>query len=92
MIPLDVAATRLLLALAGEGYPVAIRASNLAVLATWARDRGPETVAAWVIVDPGCEIMPSCNRNQNPFGRSLFATPKRRPLNWRAYLHDAPGG
>ncbi len=90
MISLDVAATRLLLALAGEGCPVAISTSSLGVLATWARDKGPETVAAWIIVDPGWEIMPSCNRNQNPFGRSLFATPKRRPLNWRAYLYAAP--
>ena len=91
MIPLDVAAVRLSLALAGGGCRAPVSTGTLAILATWARDRGPETVARWVQADPGWLVAPSVNRNQSHFGASLLTYGRLPEPSWRAYLYpDTP--
>jgi len=71
MTPLDVAAVRLSLLLAGAGAP-RLETGTLAILATWARDHGPDEVARWIAGDPGWIICPSANLNQYPFAASLL--------------------
>lgn len=86
MIPLDRAAVRLALALAGAGCPP-VTTGTLAIIATHARDNGPEEVAGWVVDDPGWVVMPSTNTNQNNFGASLLVIGRFRtngpPEEWR---------
>ena len=77
MTPLDRAAVQLALALAGAGCHVP-RTATLAALATWARDYGPETVAGWVLEDPGWIIAPSAPPNANAFGPTLAAVGRFR--------------
>ena len=69
---LDLAAIRFTLALAGGGFRGAVSTGTLAILATYARDHGPEEVARWCREDPGWFIAPGVNTNQMRFGASLL--------------------
>ena len=71
MTTLDVAATRLAVALAAAGCPP-ITTGTLANLATWARDYGADVVAGWIAADPGWIIAPSINTNHAAFRASLL--------------------
>jgi hypothetical protein len=77
MIPLDVAAVRLAVALAAAGCPP-VKTSTLAMIAAHARDCGPEEVAGWVVEDPGWIVCPSININQSRFGASLLVVGRFR--------------